>query len=79
MDKSTLSTMSLISIQVCEAALHIWCYVICVDIVDESTWSYSSDASYVYYCDNETVYGVEFPTVPQTGLVLSIVHWSSIA
>ena len=31
----------------------------------ESEWNLSgSDASYVYYCDNETVHGVEFPFVP---------------
>ena len=33
-------------------------------ISDQSTWNLSEDAAYVYYCDNETVDGVEFPFVP---------------
>lgn len=35
-------------------------------VPDESTWKYSSkdEIAYVYYCDNETVHGVEFPFVP---------------
>ncbi|PFH58724.1 hypothetical protein XA68_13306 [Ophiocordyceps unilateralis] len=33
-------------------------------IPDESTWSLSKDAAMVYYCDNETVDGVEFPAFP---------------
>lgn len=34
-------------------------------IPDESTWKLSKDAAMVYYCDNETVDGVEFPTFPK--------------
>jgi phosphoserine aminotransferase len=30
----------------------------------ESTWKLSKDAAFVYYCDNETVDGVEFPKFP---------------
>ncbi|KAI1809025.1 phosphoserine aminotransferase [Poronia punctata] len=37
-------------------------------IPDESTWRLSKDAAFVYYCDNETVDGVEFPKFP-TALV----------
>ncbi|VVT49779.1 uncharacterized protein SAPINGB_P002439 [Magnusiomyces paraingens] len=30
-------------------------------IPDSATWQFTNDISYVYYCDNETVNGVEFP------------------
>ncbi|EON96680.1 putative phosphoserine aminotransferase protein [Phaeoacremonium minimum UCRPA7] len=33
-------------------------------IPDESTWNLSKNAAMVYYCDNETVDGVEFPKFP---------------
>ncbi|XP_006892046.1 PREDICTED: phosphoserine aminotransferase isoform X2 [Elephantulus edwardii] len=40
-------------------------------IPDPSTWSLNPDASYVYYCANETVHGVEFDFVPDVkGAVL---------
>ncbi|PNY28474.1 Phosphoserine aminotransferase [Tolypocladium capitatum] len=35
-------------------------------IPDESTWNLSRDAAMVYYCDNETVDGVEFPGFPKS-------------
>jgi phosphoserine aminotransferase len=35
-------------------------------IPDQSTWQLNPEASYVYYCDNETIDGVEFPFVPET-------------
>jgi phosphoserine aminotransferase len=35
-------------------------------IPDESTWNLSEDAAMVYYCDNETVDGVEFPRFPKS-------------
>jgi phosphoserine aminotransferase len=34
-------------------------------IAEESTWNLSKDAAMVYYCDNETVDGVEFPNFPK--------------
>lgn len=34
-------------------------------IPDESTWKLSKGAAMVYYCDNETVDGVEFPGFPK--------------
>lgn len=34
-------------------------------IPDESTWKLSPDAAMVYYCDNETVDGVEMPKFPE--------------
>ncbi|MCJ1230219.1 Phosphoserine transaminase [Toensbergia leucococca] len=33
-------------------------------IPDESTWKLSPKSAFVYYCDNETVDGVEFPSFP---------------
>ncbi|XP_077762289.1 phosphoserine aminotransferase isoform X2 [Canis aureus] len=40
-------------------------------IPDPSTWNLSPDASYVYYCANETVHGVEFDFIPDVkGAVL---------
>ncbi|KAI0166754.1 phosphoserine aminotransferase [Hypoxylon sp. FL1284] len=35
-------------------------------IPDESSWKLSKDAAFVYYCDNETVDGVEFPAFPKS-------------
>lgn len=35
-------------------------------IVDQKEWKLNPNASYLYYCDNETVDGVEFGFVPQT-------------
>lgn len=46
-------------------------------IVDQSEWKLSPNASYVYYCDNETVDGVEFDFVPQTGDVPLVCDMSS--
>lgn len=34
-------------------------------IPDEKDWKLSKDAAMVYYCDNETVDGVEFPAFPK--------------
>lgn len=34
-------------------------------IPDESTWKLSPEAAFVYYCDNETVDGVEMPKFPE--------------
>ena len=37
-----------------------------VDIPSEETWNLTpSGAAFVYYCDNETVDGVEFPALPK--------------
>lgn len=46
-------------------------------VPDDSEWSLDPDASYVYYCDNETANGVEFPFVPDTGNVPLIADMSS--
>ncbi|ALC47148.1 CG11899 [Drosophila busckii] len=36
-----------------------------IDVPRQETWKLDPNASYVYYCDNETVDGVEFDFVPQ--------------
>ena len=42
-----------------------------IEIPDLSTWTLNPDASYVYYCANETVHGVEFDFIPDVkGAVL---------
>lgn len=46
-------------------------------IPDQSTWKLDPNASYVYYCDNETVNGVEFPFIPDTKGVPLVVDMSS--
>ncbi|KAJ3169066.1 Phosphoserine aminotransferase [Irineochytrium annulatum] len=34
------------------------------DLPDPASWSFTPNASYVYFCDNETVHGVEFDPFP---------------
>nr|CAI5828422.1 unnamed protein product [Callosobruchus analis] len=46
-------------------------------IPDPSTWKLSENASFVYYCDNETVDGVEFNYVPETGGIPLVADMSS--
>jgi len=46
-------------------------------IPDKSTWKLSADASYVQYCANETVNGVEWKTLPDVGDVPLIADMSS--
>lgn len=40
-------------------------------------WKCSPDAEYVYYCDNETIHGVEFGFVPDTGDISLVCDMSS--
>jgi len=47
------------------------------NIPDKSTWTLNPEASYVYYCANETVHGVEFPFVPETNGVPIVTDMSS--
>ncbi|OQR78190.1 putative phosphoserine aminotransferase-like [Tropilaelaps mercedesae] len=35
-----------------------------------SEWKLSPDSAYFYYCDNETIHGVEFPEVPNVSRLL---------
>ncbi|XP_046857585.1 phosphoserine aminotransferase-like isoform X2 [Xenia sp. Carnegie-2017] len=46
-------------------------------IPDVSEWNFDKDASYVYYCDNETVQGVEFNFIPETNGVPLVCDMSS--
>ncbi|XP_038044130.1 phosphoserine aminotransferase-like [Patiria miniata] len=46
-------------------------------IPNQDKWNLNPDASYVYYCDNETVNGVEFPFVPETDGVPLVCDMSS--
>lgn len=48
-----------------------------VNIPDQSSWKLDSGASYVYYCDNETIHGVEFPFIPDTKGVPLVCDMSS--
>ncbi|KAH9369312.1 hypothetical protein HPB48_012388 [Haemaphysalis longicornis] len=43
----------------------------------ESEWKRSPDAAYLYYCDNETIHGVEFNFVPDSGSVPLVCDMSS--
>jgi len=46
-------------------------------IPQESTWKLNPDASYVYYCANETVDGVQFHYIPETNGVPIVTDMSS--
>nr|BAN20140.1 phosphoserine aminotransferase [Riptortus pedestris] len=48
-----------------------------IGVPDKSTWNLSPNASYVYYCDNETIHGVEFPFIPEVGDVPLVADMSS--
>jgi phosphoserine aminotransferase len=43
----------------------------------QSTWSRSADAAYLHYTPNETIGGVAFPFIPQTGGVPLVADYSS--
>jgi len=46
-------------------------------IPEPSTWKLSKDATYVSYCDNETIQGVEFKGVPEVNGVTLVADMSS--
>ncbi|KAK3581590.1 hypothetical protein CHS0354_025118 [Potamilus streckersoni] len=46
-------------------------------IPDQSAWNLNPNASYVYYCANETINGVEFQFVPETNGVPLVCDMSS--
>lgn len=46
-------------------------------IPGQNEWQLSADASYVHYCPNETIGGLEFNWVPQTGEVPLVADMSS--
>lgn len=47
------------------------------EIPDPSTWNLHPDASYVYYCANETIHGIEFDYIPETNGVPLVADMSS--
>lgn len=47
-------------------------------IADKSEWNLDPNASYLYYCANETVDGVEFPFVPESNVPIVTDMSSSI-
>lgn len=46
-------------------------------IPPQSSWKLSRDAAYVHYCSNETIGGVEFGWIPETGAVPLVADASS--
>nr|XP_031842254.1 probable phosphoserine aminotransferase [Nomia melanderi] len=48
-----------------------------VEIPDPSTWNLDPNASYVYYCANETIHGIEFNYIPETNGVPLVADMSS--
>ncbi|MCI4392501.1 hypothetical protein PGIGA_G00146720 [Pangasianodon gigas] len=46
-------------------------------IPDSSSWSLNPSASYVYYCCNETIHGIEFNFIPDTKGVILVSDMSS--
>ncbi|XP_078037614.1 phosphoserine aminotransferase [Augochlora pura] len=47
------------------------------EVPDQSTWNLDPNASYVYYCANETIHGIEFNYVPETNGVPLVADMSS--
>lgn len=41
-----------------------------IGIPDQSTWSLTPNATYVYYCDNETVHGMSYCLIYKSIIVL---------
>jgi len=46
-------------------------------IAEQHTWDVPDDAAYLYYADNETVNGIEFPYVPNVGDIPLVCDMSS--
>lgn len=46
-------------------------------IQDKSTWQLNSKAAYAYYCQNETINGIQFKDIPDTGDVPLVVDMTS--
>lgn len=46
-------------------------------VPDHDTWTLNPDAAYVYYTDNETISGVEFPGIPDVGDVPLVTDMTS--
>ncbi len=48
-----------------------------LSVPDAKTWSLDADAAYVYYTDNETINGVQFPHIPDVGDVPLVTDMTS--
>ncbi|CAG9834909.1 unnamed protein product [Diabrotica balteata] len=46
-------------------------------ISDPRVWNLDPNAAYVFYCDNDTIDGVEFPDIPNTGTIPLVADMSS--
>lgn len=46
-------------------------------IPDQSEWQFSDDAAYVHYTPNETIHGLEFADIPDTGDIPLVADFSS--
>ncbi|OUR73790.1 phosphoserine transaminase [Methylophaga sp. 41_12_T18] len=46
-------------------------------IADKPTWQFSPDAAYVHYTPNETIHGLEFDDIPDTGDIPLVADMSS--
>lgn len=51
--------------------------LLCAEIPEPSSWNLNPSASYVYYCCNETVHGVEYNFTPETNGVVLVSDMSS--
>lgn len=49
----------------------------CTTIADKNTWQFSADAAYVHYTVNETIHGLEFDDIPDTGNIPLVADFSS--
>jgi len=49
----------------------------CTTIADKKTWQFSADAAYVHYIVNETIHGLEFDDIPDTGDIPLVADFSS--
>jgi len=49
----------------------------CTTIADKNTWQLSADAAYVHYTVNETIHGLEFDDIPDTGDIPLVADFSS--
>jgi len=49
----------------------------CTTIAGKSTWQFSDDAAYVHYTVNETIHGLEFDDIPDTGDIPLVADLSS--
>lgn len=47
------------------------------EIPDPSTWNLNPNAAYAYYCPNETINGMQFHTIPETGNVPLVADFTS--